>query len=259
MSRFIDRLNRVSQAVLQPIGFGTRQASSPKPKIQLVASLSQKNVESLADCVAGADAGLLRISKSSSGVKALQEVSQAISDVPWGVWLEDSGQEEIKQVLEAGCDYVVFPTSSSPQEMLRNEDVGKILEIEASLSEGLLRAINELPVDAVLVASEQREGYIITWQHLMLFRRFADLLTKPLLVPVPSSVTAGELQALWEVGVDGVVVGVKAGQPAGGLKDLSQVIDKLAFPSAGKRHKVEALLPHISGETSAVTTEDEEE
>ena len=66
MSRFIDKLNRLSRAEPQPIGFRTTQPTSPKPKIQLVASLAQESAESLADYVAGADAGLLRISKLSS-------------------------------------------------------------------------------------------------------------------------------------------------------------------------------------------------
>jgi hypothetical protein len=93
----------------------------------------------------------------------------------------------------------------------------------------------------------------------MLFQRFADLLTKPLLASIPSNVNANELQALWEAGVDGVVIEVGAGQPTDRLKKLHQVIDKLAFPSQRKRGKVEALLPHIARETSIVTEEDEEE
>jgi len=55
-----------------------------------------------------------------------------------------------------------------------------------------------------------------------------------------------------------VVVDVGVRQPIDRLKELRQVIDKLAPPSPRKRKK-EALLPHISRETSVVTTEEEEE
>jgi len=48
--------------------------------------------------------------------------------------------------------------------------------VEAALDDGLLRAVNELPVEAVLIASEQKKGYFLSWQHLMLFRHFAGLL-----------------------------------------------------------------------------------
>ncbi len=259
MSKFIDKLNQVSRVVPQSIGFGRAQPVPEKPKILLIASLAGASIGGLADYVVGADAGLLPIPKLSSGAKTLKEMSQAVPDIPWGGWLRNIDQGEIKQMAKAGCDFVVFPATNTPLALLQNDEIGKILEVESSLSEGLLRAVNELPIDAVLIAGEQREGYFLTWHHLMLFQRFADLLTKPLLASIPSNVTANELQALWEAGVDGVIIEVGVGQPADRLKKLRQVIDKLAFPSPRKRKKVESLLPYIGSEASIVTEEDEEE
>ncbi len=259
MSRFIDKLNQLSRAEAQPMGFRTKQPTLPKPKIQLVASLADESAESLAGYVAGADAGLLRISQLSSGTKTLQSISQAISDIPWGGWLQGSSQGEIGQMTKAGCDFVVFPATTTPLVMLQNNEVGKILEVEVLLTEGLLRTANELPIDAVLIASEQKEDYFLTWRNLMLFQRFAELLTKPLLVSIPSNVTAVELQALWEAGVDSIVIELKVGQPQGRIKELRQVIDKLTYPALRKRAKAQPLLPRIGGEASVVTEEEEEE
>ncbi len=258
MSRFIDKLNQVSRVVPQSMGFRRAQPISEKPKILLIASLAEVS-DGLADYVAGADAGLLRIPKLSSGAKTLKEISQAISDIPWGGWLRNIDKEEIKQMAKAGCDFMVFPAANTPLALLQNDEIGKILEVESSLSEGLLRAVNELPIDAVLIAGEPGEGYFLTWHHLMLFQRFADLLTKPLLASIPSNVTANELQALWEAGVEGVIIEVGVGQPADRLKKLRQVIDKLAFPPQPKRGRAEALLPHIGSEASIITEEEEEE
>ena len=72
-------------------------------------------------------------------------------------------------------------------------------------------------------------------------------------------VTPSELQALWQAGVDGVVVEVGVGQPAERLKELRQVIDKLVFPSPRKRKKAEVLLPYIGQEAGVVTGEEEGE
>jgi len=160
---------------------------------------------------------------------------------------------------KVGCDFVVFPAANTSLAILQNKEVGKILEVEASFSEGLLRTVNELPVDAVLFTSEQEKEHFLTWHHLMLFQYFANLLTKPLLVSIPSKVTDSELQALWGAGVVGVVVEVGVGQPAGGLTELRRTIDNLTFPSQRKRRKEEALLPYISEEASRVTEEEEEE
>ena len=257
MSRFIDRLKQASQVVSQPMGFRTAQSVS-KPRMLLIASLLQADIDGLVDYVAGADAGLLPIAKLSSGAKMLKEIGQAVPDLPWGGWLKSIGRGGIKRIMEVGCDFVVFPAEMSLK-ILDDEEVGKILAVEASLGEGLLRAVGELPVDAVFIMSQKEGEHFLTWHQLMLFQRFADLLTKPLLVPVLSSVAANELQALWEAGVDGVVVEVAAGQPVGRLKELCQMIDSLTLPLKRKRAKTEALLPYVRGETGIVTEEEEGE
>lgn len=255
MSKFIDKLKRVSQAAPQPIGFRRAEAVAAEAKIQLVARMTAGDIENLADYADGADAGLVPVSERGPGVEGLKKISRAMSDIPWGGWLGDISAGKIKQMVEHGCDFVVFAAASTPIELRQNGEMGKILEVEASLNEGLLRAVNELPVDAVLVAPEQEGSGVLTWYQLMLFQRFADLLTKPLLVSVSPDVTANELQRLWEAGVDGVVV--EAG--AEGVKGLRQVIDKLTFPTPRKREKREALLPGTERESGAVAEAEEEE
>jgi len=255
MSKFIDKLKRVLHGG-QPIGF--RAAAAPKPRMLLVAAIAQVDAERLADFVAGADAGLLSIAKLSSGTKALQQISQAVPDIPWGGWLKEVGREGMGQIVEAGGDFVVFPADKTSLAMLEEEKLGKILEVESWLEPGLLKAIDDLPVDAVLIASEEDRQFL-TWHHLMLFQRCANLLSKPLLVSVPPDVNAGELEALWKAGVGGVVVKTGAGQPEGRIGEIRQMLDKLPLPSPGKRKKAEPLLPRIGGETGTVSEEEEEE
>jgi len=258
MSEFIDRLVWVSQVVPQPMGFRVTLVHE-KPKLLLIGSLAQADISGLADYMAGADAGLLRISDLDSGAETLQDARKIVPEIPWGGWLKGVDWEATGQTVKVDCDFLVFPAANTSLAVLQNDKVGRILEVEASLGEGLLRAVNELPVGAVLLASEQGEGDFLTWRHLMLFQRFADVLAKPLLVSVPSNVTGSELQTLWEAGVGGVIVEVGVGQPVERLKELRQEIDRLTFSSPRRRGKVEALLPHISEETSPVTEEEEEE
>ncbi|MFC1984440.1 hypothetical protein ACFLU0_00275 [Chloroflexota bacterium] len=257
MSQFIDKLNQASRAVPQAMGFRTAQPVSGKSRILLIASLAGASAGDLVDYVVGADAGLLRIPKLSSRAKTLKEISQAVPDIPWGGWLKYTDKGKMKQVARTGCDFLVFPAADTPLTLPQNDEVGKILEVEPSLSEGLLRAVNELPIDAVLIAGEQEREHFLAWHHLMLFQHFADSLTKPLLASTPQNVTADELQALWNAGVNGVVIEVEVGQPIDRLKKLRQVIDKLTFPSQRKRGEAEASLPHIDSEVSVVTEEED--
>ena len=256
MSRFIEKLNRISQPGSQQMGFKAAKPASQKPKMLIIASLAQDNIKSLTDYVAGADAGLLHISELNSGAETLQKLSQVVPDIPWGGWLRDSNQGGMEQLVKAGCDFVVFPATNTPLALLQDNETGKILEVAPSLSDGLLRAVNALPLDALLIAPEERGSSILTWHHLMLFQHFADLLTKPLLVSIPSNVTAVELHALWEAGVDAVIIEIRVGQPVDRLKEVCQMIDKLAVPSRRKRRKAAALLPRIGGETNIVVEEE---
>ncbi len=257
MSRFMDKLNQVSQVMPQPMGFKAVSPVASKPKMLLVASLAGADGEGLADYVAGADAGLLVISRPGSEVGTFKKISQAVPAIPWGGWLRSIGSGEIEQVAKADFDFVVFPAATTSLTIVQNKEVGKILEVEASLGEGLLKAVDELPVDAVLISGEKKER--LTWHHLMLFQRFAGLLTKPLLVSIPSNVTANELQALWEAGVAGVIVETGAGQPVERVSNLRKVIDKLVFPPQRRREKTEALLPFIGPERGTVAEEGDEE
>ncbi|MFC1892946.1 hypothetical protein ACFLYR_02765, partial [Chloroflexota bacterium] len=259
MSQFIDKLNRVSQVGPQSMGFRATSAARSKPKMLLIASLAQADLNSLAGSVAGADAGLLSVSEMDSGAGTIKKAIESASDIPWGVWLEDVGSGGVTEIVGAGCDFMVFPSVSSVMAIPEGDVAGRILELELSLGDGLLRAIDKLPLDAVLIGGEQKEGRSLTWQHLMYFQRCADLVTKPLLAAISANMTAAELQALWVAGVGGLVVGVGAGQPAGRLMELRQAIDSLVFPLPSKRGKLAALVPSVGGRESTVTEEPEEE
>jgi len=245
MSRLIDKLNQVSRAVPQPMGFRATQATSLKPKMLLIASLAEVDINGLADYIAGADAGLLPVSDLTSGAETLRKICQVVPDVPLGGWLGSIDSEESEQIERSCSDFVVFRATNSSLGILQRKGVGKILQVEASLDEGLLAAIDELPVDAVLITTEPGEHFI-TWHDLMIFRYFAGLLTKPIIAVVPSDVEADELKTIWEAGVNGVVL--KAGE---NLQKLRQTIDNMNFPPQRKRGRVEAILPHTVGEVDS--------
>jgi hypothetical protein len=250
MSRFIAKLKQVTKSDTRQMGFRA-EAISARPRPLLVAGLTRLDGD-WKDEVAGADAGLLHV--TASAAKSLPKAMRLVPDIPWGVWLEGG---EVGPMVEAGSDFVVFPAADTPLAVPGGEGVGRVLLVEPSLSDGLLRTINQLPVDAVLVAGGPEAGSL-SWYHLMLFWRFAAVLSKPLLASVPAGVTADGLQALWGAGVDGVIAPAGGAAP-GAFKGLRQLIDQLVFPSSRRRGKIEALLPHVAGEPEVAIGEEEEE
>jgi len=256
VSKFIDKLKQVSWAAPQAMGFKVTLAAPPRPRMLLVASLAGADIDGLAQRVAGVDGGLLDISGPGEGAKALRKVRKVVPDIPWGGWLKGGGGG-MGPLVKAGCDFAVFPLTT-PLATLQDGEMGRVLQVEESLSESLVPAIDDLPVDAVLVTGGQEEHFL-TWKHLMVFQYFAGLLSKPLLVSVAPTIADSELQALWEVGVDGVVVGVETAQPVARLSELRQLIDGLTLPSYRKLKKTEAILPRIGGGGDTVIDDEDEE
>jgi len=258
MSKLIDALNQQSQGESQSIGFTQRVQTPVKPKIKVVVSLAAETAMNLTGHVAEADAGLIVISKAAAGAETLQKLSSALPDIPWGTWLGDPSSSKIKQLFKAGADFIIFSADDTSVVSDENEKIDTILAVEKSIEEGLLRAANELPLDAILITGDG-QGQSITWQKLLLFKRFSDLLTKPLLVSVSPKATASELKLLWEAGVRGVVLDIDEKQPEDRIKKLRQEIDKLDFSSPRKSNKAAASLPRTGRESGATLPEIEED
>lgn len=252
MSKFIDKLSQAAQDTPEPMGFRKQTQVAPRAGLLLVASLTQTNLEGAARF---ADALLVRISDYAEA--ALQKISKSAAERPWGAWVESDSRTVIKRVAKAGCDFVVFPAVDTPVDVFEKDEPGRIIQVDLTLGEGFLRAINGLPVDAVLAVRKEEAGEFVSWHNIIVFQRFGDLLAKPLLVSVPASVTDRELQALWDVGVSGVVVELGEA-PTERLQELRQALDQLT-PSPRKRGKLEALLPMMGGSEEAEVEEEEEE
>jgi hypothetical protein len=233
MSKFIDKLNSIASGGLAPMGFRAG-GTKPKPRMVLVAHGTK--------AASGADALLLSVSKT--GIKA----PKGKSAVPWGGWLKDVTAPIVKKLGEESADFVVFPAASVSRAILENDKLGKVVEVEPDIEASLLKSVDGLPVDAVLIRGEKPS---LTWQDLMLLRRAANILNKPLLMTVSPDITASELGALCEAGVGGVVAGDK-------IDKLHQMIDKLPAPKAAKS-RAEPLIPRVGGGVPTAAEEEDEE
>jgi hypothetical protein len=107
----------------------------------------------------------------------------------------------------------------------------------------LLRTVNDLSVDAVLLAEDKENGVSFTWKRMMLIHRFSSILSKPLLIEVTPGITSAEMQMVWDAGISGVLLKTDAEQAETAAPALRAIIDKLSFPSKRKRDKSLAFLP----------------
>jgi len=237
------------------MGFHTSRQAETSPSMLIIATVKTNGTGSAVKSIAGADAILLRAGEPELTALNLQKIVKPLKDIPWGVYFDESGDAASK-LVESGCDFLVFSPASPISAVPQDEKTGKILQVESSMDDGLLRAVNDLPADAVLITDTPAESGALVWHQLMIFRHLTTFISKPLLVPVPATISEVELKALWDAGIDGVVIDVTGG---GDLKELRQIAGKLPPRSAPKRGKMDVILPQAGGKAHTTPPPDEEE
>jgi len=251
MSKFVDKLQSLSKSSTTPIGFHPSVSELKSPAMLLIARLSGTQVKEakiVAD--ANADAGLILHEDPSARV--VKQIVEAVGNVPLGIFMKGTSEEKINELTNLGCDFVVFDIKTAAA-VLHKKEVGKILMIEPSLDQGLVRAINSLEVDGVFISSGGGDPFVAV-EHLLVCRRFIELLEQPVITALPSLVTKAELTSLWQAGVDGVVT--LPTQSFEALAELKKMMGDLSRGARGRRTKAGVILPHYgSGETE----EDEEQ
>jgi hypothetical protein len=250
MSRLIEEFKRTSRTATPAMGFRTDRTAAPAPKMLLIASLEAKTIKGQVGSLDAAHAVLVRLAGATLTAKSAQTMAASLPDLPWGFYLENDADKKVATLIKAGADFLVFPAAGRIYAATGDDKVGKILQVESSMDDGLLRAVNDLPVDAALVADTYENSGPLVWHQLMIYQHLANFISKPLIITAPASTNEAELKVLWEAGVDGITVEVAA-VGAEGLKTLRRAIDSLPPRSARKRGKAEALLPHPTGEARA--------
>jgi hypothetical protein len=254
MSKFVDKLQSLSKSSSTPIGFHPSASESKGPAMLLIAGLSGTKVNE-AKIVAdvNADAGL--ILGEGPSVNVVKQMVEAAGNIPLGVFVKGMSEEKINELASLGCDFVVFDIKT-PAAVLHKEEVGKFLMIEPSLDQGFVKAVNSLEVDGVFINSKGEDSFVAV-EHLLVCRRFVELLEKPVIMALPSLVTKAELTSLWQAGADGAVT--PPAQSIETLTELKKMIGGLPRGARGRRDKAGVKLPHYGGLVASEEDEEQEE
>jgi hypothetical protein len=254
MSKFVDKLQSLSKSSTTPIGFHPSVSELKSPAMLLIAGLSGTQVKEakILDDV-NADAGL--ILNESPSARVVKQMVEAVGNVPLGVFAKGMSEEKINELTSLGCDFVVFDIKTAAA-VLHKKEVGKILMIEPSLDQGLIRAINSLEVDGVFISSRSGDSFVAV-EHLLVCRRFIELLEQPVITALPSLVTKAELTSLWQAGIDGVVA--PPAQSVEALVELKKMMGDLPRGARGRRAKTGVILPHYGGNVAEEEEEEQEE
>jgi len=253
MSKFVDKLRRLSKSGSKPIGFRASASEAEQPAMLLILAMtSTQPAEAKVILDVGADAGL--VLGDNLNAMSIRQMVGSMPDVPLGVLAAGMTEEKMDEIVSAGCDFLVFDVKASAG-LLHKERVGKVIMMKPLLDPVLIRAVNRLEVDAALINSKADAPFVAV-EDLLLCRRLVELLDKPVIVGLSSLVSKAELTSLWEVGVEGIVLSATHSVEA--LAGVKKMIGELPRKARSRRAKADVVLPQYAGGVLAEADEDED-
>ncbi|MFH1487220.1 MAG: hypothetical protein ABIH46_14200, partial [Chloroflexota bacterium] len=171
------------------------------------------------------------------------------------VRLQDGEGERLKELAEAGCDFMVVGSAKGTWRLLKESRLGRILVVDPDLSDTLIRAASMLSLDVVLVECEGWDDPALSIERQMVFQRLIGLVRKPVLAVLPPGLSASDIEGLWEVGLTGLITGETAR-----LSEFRDAIASLpATPRKSRGERISALIPRIIEQAGAPEVGEEEE
>ncbi len=232
------------------MGFAALASRAKSPSMAIVAGSDQGQIEAGASSLEGVEAVLLSIANLNQEAEALPRVVEAIADTPWGASIEAATKEDVERLKGLGCDFLVFGADAMPA-VLTEQDIGKVLQVDTSLSDNLAWPIARLPIDAVLIRAEQ---WPLTVRLLLDYTRLVRLTGKPCMALLPEAAGSGDIEALWEAGICGIVTSDQQG-----LSQIKEAVQALPQGKRKAKKKRSATLPAITEVPAEVAEEEEEE
>jgi hypothetical protein len=205
MSKFLDRLERITRGASRSLGFSPAARAEQIPPMALVGLLSN-SAKTSEGAAALANIGVDGVLIGSAGVDDVgSQVVEALGSVPWGIRTAQLGSEKSSGYKELGSDFLAFGPEGSQLEALGDEDTAYILCIEREMDERSLRAIEALPVDVVLLRLDPI-AHPLTIKHLIEVGAVRRMFSQYLLLEIPGVPSTKELEGLRDMGIDGLVV-----------------------------------------------------
>lgn len=257
MSKFLERLDHIARGTPTALGFATSTASRERvPPLALLAQVSApKNSAINKLSKAGVDAFIL----ASKGRKTqdLKRDAKQLNGLVWGVAVEALGREQMEGCKTIGGDFMVFGIEGTRADALEEGDMARILRIPANLEESLLRNLEDLPIDVVLLERPGAEGPL-TLAHLLAMSNVRAAMSRYLLLEWDGDLTSHDLEQLRDLGVDGILFDTSKAT-ATVFKAMHDIIDGLPKRRPKGEQRPMAVLPRMSRLSSGRRRTEEEE
>ncbi|MEX2227836.1 MAG: hypothetical protein WEB52_15485 [Dehalococcoidia bacterium] len=244
MSKFADRIRRVSRLEAQPMGFVTTRNTADATMVLVGLARDARAAAEMAQ--RGADAVVVGSAGSSAGADDAKQIADAIP----GAWLDGRSDGASKACKDGGYDFVLFDPDKTASTAVLEEGIGYVISVPNDVSDNELRAIEGFSLDALYVGEIKGA---MTVRKQMELRRMFGLARKPLMASIPADLTQSELQALRDTNV--LVV---ATDSADGIEKLRTLVDALP-PRSRRKEDPERPIAMVPRSAPGAGEEDDDD
>tara|TARA_Y100000590_G_scaffold122801_2_gene140655 strand:- start:2511 stop:3299 length:789 start_codon:yes stop_codon:yes gene_type:complete len=230
MGKLLDRLEEVTKGPVRVLGFGPRQDSQQISSMVLVSWASAvtkqgfSKIASLSDAIIVNEKGLTKAKSTAKSKKS--------EDYVLGIAFETDSGDQIDFVKEKGADFFVVNLDQTRVNSMGNGDVSRALVISPDLDESLMRGLEDLPIDVLILRCPNSEGPL-SLTDLLKISNVRLAMSRYMLVEWNAPLGTRELEQLRDLGVDGILADFeKTG--VGTIEKLRESIDSL--PPRKPRH-----------------------
>ncbi len=231
MSRLIEQLKRARESTGGGMGFAPRPTTASGPGLAVLAAVEASLAGSLGERLsAQVDAVVLRSKDPGAWAKPEERADL------WGVELTSDAAGFLATLREQGCDFLLFPPDASV-ELLAEESLGRLLSVDPHASDGELRAMGSLDVDAVVVPLPDLRA--LTLGDLAALRRVMLLTGRPTILRCAGLPAEALLVPLRDAGAAGLLVEVPGEAALDPLAHLREQAQRLP-PSRRRSERLDA-------------------
>lgn len=227
MSKLIDMLAKAGQQTPSAMGFSPPDNQDlGGSQIVLVVRLLADNLSANLPLVNKTNADAVMVNLNSADFETIDKTLATLKTSPWGVSSNNLTACEAKKLVEKGSDYIVFQSMSTQASLLNEEDLGVITTVTPDISEETMRALSELPIDAIMF-SPDLENLPLTFEEVIDLQKVLGLLNKPLLVGISNKADCNDIELLRNIGVAGLILDLNTETDISKIATIRKTIDCL--------------------------------
>lgn len=253
MSKLLERLEQVNKGPVRALGFAPRREAETLPTMLLLAWADGANKQDLSKVSSRTDALVLPLSALESSPSESAPPEGSI----WGIAFDKADGNLVEIAKEKGGDFVTFNLDGTLVDYLSEGDVARVLQIPANLDDSLMRGLEDLPVDVILLKRPEPQGPL-SLTHMLAISNVRSAMSRYMLLEWDTGLTSHELEQLNDMGIDGIVANLGKMSPSA-IGKLKENIDKLPPRKARNEQKLSPTLPRAQESAPLQHHHEEEE